>query len=232
MHELNGPDWLELPLLGATDGDGKAIKKRRLEIMPKWMGPPSLTSQEQTYLRLFEKKFNLDEAVELSVPEVASDSNPKISQMATECLGLIGAYGPLVDILHRSQHEEARKAAISGLRIWLPRQPENKERLKAELTKRLPPDDAEAAYRLLWGYDSDDARNKVISTQLVEWMGDPELAIRELAFYHVNRLSGKDFDYRAGATMARLKNSLKRWQDHVKNHGGLIPVQKPIPNPQ
>ena len=231
-HELNGPDWLELPLLGAADGDGKAIKKRRLEIMPKWMGPPSLTSQEQTYLRLFEKKFNLEEAVELSVPEVASDSNPKISQMATECLGLIGAYGPLVDILHRSQHEEARKAAISGLRIWLPRNPENKERLKAELTKRLPPDDAEAAYKLLWGYDSDDARNKVISTQLVEWMGDPELAIRELAFYHVNRLSGKDFDYRAGATMARLKNSLKRWQDHVKNHGGLIPAQKPIPNPQ
>lgn len=231
-HELNGPDWLELPLLGGADSDGKAIKKRRLEIMPKWMGPSALTSQEQTYLRLFEKKFSLDEAVELSLPEVASDSNPKISQMATECLGLVGAYGPLVDILHRSQHEEARKAAISGLRIWLPRHPENKERLKSELTKRLPPDDAEAAYKLLWGYDSDDARNKVISAQLVEWMGDPELAIRELAFYHVNRLSGKDFDYRAGATMARLKNSLKRWQDHVKNHGGLIPAQKPIPNPQ
>lgn len=231
-HELNGPDWLELPLLGATDADGKPIKKRRLEIMPKWTGPPSLTSQEQTYLRLFEKKFNLEEAVELSVPEVASDSNPKISQMATDCLGLIGAYGPLVDILHRSQHEEARKAAISGLRIWLPRSPENKERLKSELTKRLPPDDAESAYKLLWGYDADDARNKVISTQLVDWMGEPELAIRELAFYHVNRLTGKDFDYRAGATMARLKNSLKRWQDHVKNnHGTLIPIQKPVPNP-
>jgi hypothetical protein len=231
-HELNGPDWLELPLLGPGDGDGKQVKKRRLEFLPKWMGPPALTSTEQNAGRLFERKFSLDEAVELSVPEVASDPNPRISQLATECLGLIGAYGPLVDVLHRSQHEEARKAAISGLRVWLPRHPENKELLKAELSKRLPPDDAEAVYKLLWGYGADDARNKVISTQLVEWMGDPELAIRELAFYHVNRLTGKDFDYRAGATLARLKTSLKRWQDHVKNHGGLIPVQKPSPNPQ
>ena len=162
---------------------------------------------------------------------MAADPIPKVSQLATECLRLIGAYGPLIDILHRSLHEEARKAAISGLRLWLPRQPENRELLKAELAKRFPPDDADVIYRLLWGFDVDDAYDKNTSLQLIEWMGSPELAVRELAFYQVYRLTKKDLDYRAGYTAAKNKSSLKRWAEHVKKDSGLLPVQKPAPNP-
>jgi hypothetical protein len=155
-----------------------------------------------------------------------------VSQLATDCLGLIGAYPPLIDILHRSLHEEARKAAIAGLRLWLPRQPENKELLKAELAKRFPPDDADVVYALLWGYDVDDARSKDISQKLIDWMGSQEVAIRELAFYQVYRLTKKDLDYRAGYTASKNKTPLRRWQEHVKRDGGLLPGQKPIPNPQ
>ena len=230
VHEIKGLDWLELPLLASADG--KAPKKRRLDELPKWMGPPSLSSTDQNYARLFKAKFTLNEAVELSIPEVAADPIPKVSQLATECLGLIGAYGPLIDILHRSVHEEARKAAISGLRLWLPRQPENKELLKAELAKRFPPDDADVIYRLLWGFDVDDAYDKITSLQLIDWMGNPELAIRELAFYQVYRLTKRDLDYRAGKTAAQNRTPLRRWQEHVKKDSGLLPAQKPVPNPQ
>ena len=230
VHEIKGLDWLELPLLKGADG--KPAKKQRLNDLPKWMGPPNLSSTDQNYARLFERKFTLSEAVELSIPEVAADPIPKISQLATECLGLIGAYGPLIDILHRSLHPEARNAAISGLRMWLPRQPENKELLKAELAKRFPPDDADVIYRLLWGFDEDDAHDAKTSTQLIEWMDNPELAIRELAFYHVYRLTKKDFEYRAGYRPAQNKTPLRRWFEHVKRYGGLLPAQKPVPNPQ
>ncbi len=149
--------------------------------------------------------------------------------MATECLALIEAYGPLIDILYRSQHEEARKAAISGLRLWLPRGADNKDLLKAELAKRFPADEADTIYRLLWGFDEDDARNKVISMQLIEWMGNPELYIRELAFYHVYRLTGKTHDYRPNATTLQIGSALKRWDTHVKREGGLLPAVKPPP---
>ena len=233
VHEIKGLDWLELPLL--ADADGKPARPRRLDELPKWMAPPSLSSTDQNYARLFERKFTLNEAVELSIPEVAADPIFKVSQMATECLGLIGADGPLLDILHRSVHEEARKAAISGLRLWLPRHPENRELLKAQLANKFPPDDADAIYRLLWGFDVDDARNKEISLKLIDWMDEsltPELAVRELAFYHVSRLTKKDFDYRAGNTAAKNKSSMKRWREHVKRDGALLPVQKPTPNPQ
>ena len=100
------------------------------------------------------------------------------------------------------------------------------------MAKRFPPDDADVVYRLLWGFDVDDAHDKNMSMQLIEWMGSPELAIRELAFYHVYRLVKKDLDYRAGNMFTKNKNPLKRWQEHVKKDGGLLPAQKPVPNPQ
>ncbi len=229
-HEIKGPDWLELPL-AVADADGKLPRKRPLLVVPKWLGPQTLSSIMQGKASVFEKKFVLDEAVELSVPEIAADANPIISQMATECLGLIEAYVPLVNVL-RSQHVEARKAAISELRLWLTRHSDNKDLLKAELAKSFPPEDADVVYRLLWGFDEADARNKVISVQLIEWMADPEVAIRELAFYQVYRLTGKTREYQADASPVKLRSSLKSWQEHVRKDGGLLPVQKPTPNPQ
>jgi hypothetical protein len=229
-HEIKGPDWLELPL-PVPDADGKLPKKRPLLVVPKWMGPQTLGPVLQSKAAVFEKKFRMDEAVELSVPGISEDPNPLISQMATECLGLIEAYGPLVNVL-RSQHVEARKAAITELRLWLPRHPDNQELLKTELAKRFPPEAAELVYKLLWGFDVDDARNKVISNELIDWMADPELAIRELAFYQVYRLTGKTHEYQADGSPTKLHSSLRTWRERVKKDGGLLPVQKPTPNPQ
>lgn len=229
-YPIKGPGWLQLPIRPVPEGE-KPPQNAPLLTVPRWMAPQTLTTTAQNYARLFEKKFSLDDAVELSLPEVAADPNPEIARMATECLGLIEAYGPLVDVLHRSQHEEARRSAISGLRLWLPRNPDNNELLKTELTKRFPPEDAETVYKLLWGFDADDARNKVTSLQLIDWMGDPEIWIRELAFYHVSRLTDKRHDYRPNGTTLQLRSALKRWRDHVNKEGGLLPPQKPIPNP-
>lgn len=230
--ELKGPNWLQVQFPIRPDAaDGEKTPPSPLLRVPAWLGPQTTTSTAQNYARLFERKFKLDDAVELSLPEVAGDPNPEIARMATECLSLIEAYGPLVDILHRSQHEEARRAAISGLRLWLPRNAENKETLKAELSKRFPPEEADPVYKLLWGYDLDDARNKEISLQLIDWMGNPEISIRELAYYQVSRLTDKRHDYRPNGTPVQLRSALKHWQQHIDKVGALLPpVKPPAPN--
>jgi hypothetical protein len=227
-YTVKGPGWLQLPVRPVPEGE-RAASNPPLLAIPKWMAPPTLTTTAQNYAKLFEKRFSLDDAVEMSVPKVADDGNPEISRLATECLALIEDYSSLVDILHRSPHEEARRAAISGLRLWLPRNPDNKDLLKAELSKRFPPEDAETVYKLLWGFDENDVRTKVISMQLIDWMGDPELSIRELAFYHVYRFTGKTHDYRPNGTILQMKSSLPRWRQHVNREGGLLPAQKPAP---
>ena len=46
-----------------------------------------------------------------------------------------------------------------------------------------------------WGFDKKDAQDKMTSYQLVEWLGHDHVAVRQLAFYHVGRLTGRRFDY-------------------------------------
>jgi hypothetical protein len=229
-HLTKGPGWLELPQRPVPEGEKP--QNRPLIQIPKWMTPEPLTKNAQNYSRIFASKFSLDDAVELSIPDVAEDANPEIARLATECLGLIEAYGPMVNILHRSQHAEARKSAITGLRLWLGRDPANKDRLKAELDKQFPPEEAETVYRLLWGFDTDDARNLATSMQLIDWMGDPDVWIRELAFYHVSRLTDKRHDYHSQASSLQLRSSLKRWKEQVTREKGLLPPLKPAPNSQ
>src|SRR5262249_28152697 len=92
-YTIKGPGWLQLPV-SVSEGE-RAAPNPPLLAIPKWMAPPTLTTTAQNYSKLFEKRFNLDDAVEMSVPKVADDGNPEISRMATECLALIEDYSSL-----------------------------------------------------------------------------------------------------------------------------------------
>jgi hypothetical protein len=229
--EINGRGWLKFPVR-APAGKGvedTPVSNPPLITNPKWMGEANPPNAERQAARLFEKKFKLDERIELSLPAVADDPNAVMARMATDCLGLIEDYRALVNVLQRSRHDESRRSAITGLRLWLPRDPENRTLLKTELALVYPPEDAEVVYRLLWGYDQADARVMDTAVQLLEWMGNPEVSIRELAYTQVFRLTGKHFDYRASNKPQQLQQSLKHWQTYIQKEGGLLPPLKDAP---
>jgi hypothetical protein len=227
--EINAPGWVKLPVKPPADDTeaGRAEPSPQLIALPKWLGAKTVNPSDRQWARSFEKKLSPDERVDLSLPAVAEDKN--LARMATDALGLIEAYGALVDVLKRAApvtHDDARRAAISALRVWLPRKPENRELLKTELTRVYSPEDAEIAYRLLWGFDQDDARNKDTSIQVLEWMEHPEVSIRELAFSHVYRLTGTMHEYRASKTPLALRNPMKAWYSQVQKYGALLPPLK------
>lgn len=230
--EIKGPGWIKLPVKLPNDaGDETPLERSPpLSELPKWMGPHTVSqaSRQSQSAKMFEKGFKLDEAVGLSLPAVAADPNPILSKMATDTLGLIEAYGPLINVLQRTIHDEARKAAISALRMWLPRSPENRDLLKNELAQTYLPEDADVVYRLLWGFNQEDARDKAKSQQLLDWMGHPnEVSIRELAFTQVYRLTGKTYHYRASTKQPQeFQQSLKSWNQHVHRDGALLPPLK------
>jgi hypothetical protein len=221
VSAIAGPGWLRLP---------PGSQRDPLVTLPRWLGAPTVTGAARQTARQFEKKFTLSESVDLSLPVVAEDPNPMLARLGTECLGLLDAYGVLVGVLRRSQHEEARKAAISAMRAWLPLDPAHREQLKAELASNYTPEDASAVYRLLWGFDEDDARDNGTSVELLDWMAHSEVSIRELAFYHVSRLTGKSYDYRPNGNPLQLQSALNRWRQHftkTSKDGALLPPKKP-----
>ena len=105
----------------------------------------------------------------------------------------------------------------------MPRSPENGERLKAVLPTTFQSGDVDVVYRLLWGYNKEDARDRTMSDQLVDWLEHDHIAVRELAIYHIYRLTGQKREYLPHKPAAQRKAAVNRWRDLVDKQGALLP---------
>lgn len=206
-----------------------------LNVMPKWIAASSLVGGQKSTAEQFAQQFSggdskskEEEIAENSMLAAAADS--KFEKLATDCLGLIGDYRALVKILHRTEHYRARLAAIEGLRIWLPQRVENRKLLLDSLANSFSPADVPVVYELLWGYTADDLRLRNKSRLLLDLMKSDEVAIREMAFQQVSRLTKLKLDYRAADP--NRSASMKRWEGQFKQYGALLPpLAKPASPP-
>lgn len=176
----------------------------------------------------FEKAFELDQPIDESMLNLVKNSKfPKIAELAALCLSATDDYESMVEILAECPHEEARFAARDGLRRWLPLQPDHASKLKEALDSYYPPADADAVYRMLWGYTREDVTNsKTNSWQFMNWMRSPKVEIRELADYWVERLTEKRTEYRAvGGTAAQRESQVRRLEEQIERNNGLIKAQ-------
>ena len=193
--------------------------------IPNWLAPEGipLTSADKTRMRMFEKEFAVDQSVGMSIPVLVSDRREAISSLATYTLGLVDDVPMLVKAL-QSEHEETRLAAIWCLRTWLPSDPHNTATLQVEVERYFQGEDISDVVDLLWGYSMNDARDKTISGQLLAWMDHKEIAIRELAFSHVSRLTGRAnaHGYRPNLAYAPRNAALMGWRNHVEKNGGQL----------
>ncbi len=198
------------------------------QAIPHWLTPEGipLTAADKTKHRMFEREFAVDQSVDMSIPPLVSDRREHISSLATYTLGLVDDVPMLVKAL-QSEHEATRLAAIWNLRGWLPTDPNNTALLEMEVS-RLFPDDADAdvaaVVNLLWGYSVGDAKDQAISQRLVAWMDDSEIAIRELAFYHVSRLTSRttSHGYRPNLASAPRNAALVGWRNMLERNGGQL----------
>ncbi len=185
--------------------------------------PLPLTSiNARKFATQFLREFDEDQPLRLSIAPVVRDGNPLISELAVKTLALIEDYTSLLKALAEGSHEEALNAAIEGLRDWLPLSPDNPGLLKAELANVFRPDVAEVIYRLLWGYGKADAEDRDISLQLVNWLEHDELAVRQLAFYHIQRLTGQKHRYQADLAPTQRTTIVGRLRTSVEKTGGLL----------
>ena len=73
-----------------------------------------------------------------------------------------------------------------------------------------------------------DGMDLVTSTRLVEWLDHHNIAVRELAFFHVKRLTGITYDYHPLRPPLQRSSAINRWQERIKNDGGLIARPKTV----
>jgi hypothetical protein len=194
---------------------------------PDWCEPAKRKAMPlRRYQSVFEKAFELDQPVELSMRTLVKNTNPKIAELAARCLAATDNYAALAQTLAECQHEEARFAARDGLREWLPLHTDNGPKLRKELETHYPPADAEAVYQMLWGFSRDDIKDsKGVALLFTTWMRNHRLEIRELADYWVERLTGKKTEYRASGVASQRESQVRRIEEQIERDNGLIKAQ-------
>ncbi len=232
---VNAGDWYSLTpsdRKAAADPEGfesLGYKQVPLLVIPKWLNTHEdpLSATQRRFAVLFENEFVIEQPIRLSLPATVQSRRPQLSEWGVKTMAVTESVGSLVEALTHAEHEESRMAAIHGLRQWLPTDPGNKDILRTELENNLHGDAADIVYKLLWGYDENDLAKRTPlptpSQRLLEWLGHGEIAVRELAFYHLYRLTGRKYDYRPLNSAAQRNIAINRWQSYLDKEGALIP---------
>jgi hypothetical protein len=220
---LTEPSWIPL-----TPKDRRALAESKdrppLLTVPEWLDPSStrISSTQRRYATRFQNEIDEEQPLRDSVPTIVNSKIPGISEFAVKTMAVTGMHDQLVQVLAEAEFLESRTAAIAGLRRWLPAAVENREALRAELQRHFPADQVDTLYRLLWGYNNDDAHNPATSRLLVDWLGHDNVVIRQLAFQNVYRLTGQRYDYRPINPLNQRRVAVERWYSHLERNGGSL----------
>lgn len=213
-----GPNWISL-----TPGQRDAP----FLTLPSWLGRLIMTAEQKQQARLFAREFDELQPIEISLVGAIDGRRTEVSSLAVKCFALCGNHRLLTRTLTSSNHKEARRAAMDGLRDWLPTDPSNAEKLRESLHQVFHEEEADIIYRLLWGFSKEDAKKLEPSEELITLMGHEQLVIRELAFDAVQRLPGirTTRNYRPTDPEQKRNPAIDRWRKFVERNNGLVKQQ-------
>ena len=218
---VNKLDSVSLPLNPNTEETDASDPIRSV---PDWVAAemPAMSSATRQYARLFEKEFVTGRSVVSGVNPRVNDRRPRMAELAAKCLATIGDSESLVRALSETEHEEARQAAIDGLRNWLIQSADNAATLKTQLGEFFHDRVRDDAYRLLWGFNAKDAHDSESSRELVLWLDHEHVAIRQLAFNYIRQLTGKTHQYGPSRPLNQRRKSYSNWVRMLERDGTLL----------
>jgi len=197
--------------------------------VPEWVNTEAIEHPvfARTYIHQFEESFSPDRPVNASIPALLDDRNPRMAELTAQTLSLTGNYRGMLRGLS-SSHEEARIASIIGILTWIRQQPENGGLLQEEVARTRREKEADIVTRLVWGFTPDDAQSPIASAELIDWLSDEDIGIREFAFYHIRQMTNRTYSYRPLNPLSQRSAAVSRWKDHLRKTGALV---EPLPQP-
>lgn len=223
---VNKLDTIQLPL-GADDNE----PTEQIRSVPEWVvyELPTMPSGTRRYAKLFEKEFITKRSVVGGLYPRVNDRRPQMAELATQCLATIGDSESLVRALSETEHEEARQAAIDGIRSWLQAPDDNNDeadkgkKLKALLGEFFHDRMRDDVYRLLWGFNKQDGQDPDISRELVNWLDSEHAAVRQMAFQYIREMTGKTHQYGPSRPIGQREKSFSNWVRQLDRDGTLVP---------
>ena len=198
-------------------------------IIPDWViePPGPQTDLTKSLLSQLAMGFPRNEPVISAALSLSGHRNPQIAAYAMKLPVLLRKVDDLAIMLLQSESQVVRRESIMGLQQVLYQSSAGAARIRAALETRLPERSLEDTMRLLEGITRTAAEERDLSEWLVGMLDSQRVAIRELAIYNLERITGEDQGFFAGDTSGRVA-AVRRWQRIIsRNNGRLVVPAEP-----
>ncbi len=203
-------------------------------IIPDWVIEPAdpQTDATKSLLSQLATGFQKSESVTDAALSLSEHRNPQIAALAMKLPVLLRKVDDLAIMLLQSESQVVRRESIMGLQQVLYQSSSGAARIRTALETRLPERDLEDAMRLLQGVTRTAAEERDVSEWLVAMLDSKRVAIRELAIYNLERITGDDQGFFAGDTSGRVA-AVRRWQRILSRNNGrlVVPVEAKVAPP-
>lgn len=203
---------------GASAGPG------RLEKLPTWADPeavgedPARVKALRAALARVQKRL-ATQPVESALTEALNAADPLERRVAVFILGALDFPERVIDALNDAKHADVRESAIPALRHWIGRGAGQDMKIYNMLSERqkLSPRQAEIVVQLLHSPDQRQRSQPELYETLIASLQSSQLAIRELAHWHLIRLApaGKNIAFDAAGPAAQREAAVKQWQQLI-----------------
>jgi hypothetical protein len=214
---------------------------QRLEQLPAWADPKAKAPEDAPLLAGIVQRLEArlkdkapDDALLDLLAAADNDNDARRAALTREVavrgLGAIDELPRVADALADAKHPEARDAAAATLRHWIGGAAGRDARLYRVLVdhSRLSGPQAETVLALLHSPFAADQPETYEA--LIAYLDHGQLAVRELARWHLYRLApaGRDIKFDAAAPEADRTKAVEGWKKLIPR-GELPPKEKPKP---
>jgi hypothetical protein len=217
------------------DTVGKEVDVRRLEKLPEGVRPLD-DKESKVYKEICHCAAALEGGKDIGA---ALDQLLKSDTKVDRLLGVTaaGAIDDLPRVLHAladPKHADLRDHTVLVLRNWIGRGPGQVEKLHDALRAAKYSDvQAKTIIRLLFGFNAQERADPATYDLLIGYLKHSKLPVRELAHWHLVRLTplARDIPYDAAAPAAERQRAYDAWRARVPE-GKLPPAPRAKSTPQ
>jgi hypothetical protein len=165
--------------------------------------------------------------IKIGLANAQKSTDPSERTLVVRCFAAIDDLDSLLDALSEEKHHEVRQTAIGSLRYWIGCQRDNDYRLYDTLKSRYKAAEAENIMVLLHGFSAPELGKRETYETLIDYLTNPNLAIRELSFLYLFELvpAGRKIAYTPVADSRERERGQREWLKLLES--GQIP-----PRPQ
>ena len=219
---------------------GPAPAPQNLDRLPPWANkqlPRNLPPKTPLTLEALSQRLKGQSHVDVLLSEMVKESDKASQQIGTYALGAISDLPDLLEVLTDEHHADARNAAIETLRHWLARGMEQDAKLYQALAAKYRGGPAEIIMSLLHGFSPDTRGKPELYEQLIEYLKNDKLPIRQLAHWQLSWLPetqeiAKRIPYDPAAGIDQREAAYDRWKELIPDRQlppRNLPPAKPGP---